>query len=335
MMRRAALLVALVALTGCSQFRSRERMNLAPFAEYTVSLAADIEYGAGHINKAHLRQYRDDPSLVAHRAYWEKIRFVMRGVVAYSVEISTLGSSSLDEQARNERFAVFLDRLIRPTLELQLPQVRHTTADLDRMLAQIRQQERFLDALREAQPFIDELARVADELFDETLDDMSNVFATIDARIAADNAGPVMTWDEILEAQNRIFASMGELRLYQIDQDPAHIERVYANEPDYVGLAADPLHPTTGEIIEMRQGMVEKLRLGIDVKELLAPDLERYYEQQKELDELYNAARIQLKKARIAIIVWARAHRNLAEGVTDPARVDIFNITKKAVSTVL
>ena len=41
------------------------------------------------------------------------------------------------------------------------------------------------------------------------------------------------------------------------------------------------------------------------------------------------------KKARVTIMIWARAHRNLSEGVTDPAKLDIFDLTKKAVDTVL
>ena len=44
---------------------------------------------------------------------------------------------------------------------------------------------------------------------------------------------------------------------------------------------------------------------------------------------------LQLKKARVTVLIGARAHRNLSEGVTDPAKIDIFDVTKKAVDTVL
>ena len=77
------------------------------------------------------------------------------------------------------------------------------------------------------------------------------------------------------------------------------------------------------------------MRTAIEVKELLGRDQERYRNQQEELDNVYSDTVIQLKKARVTIVVWARAHRNLSQGVTDPARIDLFDITKKAMQTVM
>lgn len=335
-MRAIVLLVAVVSFcSGCSNFRPQQRLNLAPFAEYTVQLAADIEYGAATTRFRYLREYRNEPALVAHREYWDRMRELLRGVVAYSVEISTLGASSMSEPDRNVRFADFLDRLIRPVLLLDLPEVRFTMDELDQMLANIRGQEKFLDALREAQPFIDELARLADELFDATEDDMANVFATLDAKIAEDNAGPVQTRAALVEAQERIFTGLVGIREYMLTRDTKVLEQIYEEDPEYRSMAKNPMNPTTAEILTMRQSMLAKLQVGIELKELITPDITRYHEQQQELDDIYGAARLQLKKARITVIVWARAHRNLSEGVTDPARVDIFDLTKKAVSTAL
>lgn len=67
----------------------------------------------------------------------------------------------------------------------------------------------------------------------------------------------------------------------------------------------------------------------------LAPDLETYREQQRELDDLYVGAREQLRKSRITVIVWSRTHRDLARGIVEPAKVNIFDLTKKAIDTAL
>jgi len=42
-----------------------------------------------------------------------------------------------------------------------------------------------------------------------------------------------------------------------------------------------------------------------------------------------------LRKSRITVIVWSRAHRDLARGIVDPARINIFDLTKKAIDTAL
>ena len=338
MWTRLTLTLTLVAfvLTGCSYFKKKERLDLAPFAERTVSLAADIEYGMTKGSKAHyLRKYKSDPIVLEHNETWMQVRRMLRGIVAYSVEISTLGASSLPSAERNERFATFLDRLIRPVLTDPHPAIRFTVQDLDTMLAAILEQKTFLDALREAQPFIDEIARLADLLFDRTQDELDLVADHLRDRIEEDNAGPVTTWDILIEAQNRLFASMMMIREYKIGRDPAVLAALYENEVDYPEWSANPDAPTTDELNQMGNDIADKLKFGVDLKELLRPDLEIYANQQRELDKIYSGAQIQLKKARVTIMIWAKAHRNLAEGVSDAAKIDIFDVTKKAIGTVL
>ncbi len=93
-------------------------------------------------------------------------------------------------------------------------------------------------------------------------------------------------------------------------------------------------------------------RVESEIEGLAIPDLVEHQEQQlrevllAEQDERGSEStigtgddgagmKIQLKKARVTIMIWAKAHRNLAEGVSDAAKIDIFDVTKKAVSTVL
>ena len=336
MRTRLTLFALAFTLTGCSYFQRAEHLDLAPFAERTVSLAADIEYGMTKGGSAHyLREYRTDPVVVAHNEQWNEVRRLLRGVVAYSVEISTLGASKMPSPERNQRFATFLDRLIRPVLEEEPAGVRFSIQDLDDMLAAIKDQVLFLDALREAQPFIDEVARLADLLFDTTQDALTDVADYLYGRIEADNAGPVDTWDRLIKAQDGLFTSIDLTRTYKIGHDPAVLATLYENEIDYPEWAANPAAPTTDELNKMLYDIVGKLKIGLDLKDLLRPDLEHFAAQQQELDRLYVGAQIQLKKARVTIMIWAKAHRNLSEGVTDAAKIDIFDITKKAVRTAL
>ncbi len=67
-----------------------------------------------------------------------------------------------------------------------------------------------------------------------------------------------------------------------------------------------------------------------DVRKQLAPDIELYWKQQAELEQLVASYNKALRQARVAIIAWSRAHQRLASGITDPAEIDIFGIAKKA-----
>jgi hypothetical protein len=165
-------MLVVVFSTGCSNFRSRERLDLAPFAENTISLASDIEYGLTETNRlVHLRELLQDPVVAEHRAEWEKVRVLMKGVVAYSVEVTTLGNSTLKGPERAQALAEFLDPLARPVLDEERAKararIRISTTGMDSILTDIRAQKNLLDALQAAQPVIDEVARISDEIFDE------------------------------------------------------------------------------------------------------------------------------------------------------------------------
>ena len=59
-MHRISLLVLLLFfVTGCSYVRPQQRLDFAPFAEHTISLAMDIEYGLTETTRS-----------VTLRAYW-------------------------------------------------------------------------------------------------------------------------------------------------------------------------------------------------------------------------------------------------------------------------
>ena len=83
MYTRMILAFSAVLLSGCSYFKSSERLDLAPFAERTVSLAADIEYSVITRGNVHyLREYKTDEMVLAHGQKWDQIRTLLRGVAA-------------------------------------------------------------------------------------------------------------------------------------------------------------------------------------------------------------------------------------------------------------
>ena len=62
----------------------------------------------------------------------------------------------------------------------------------------------------------------------------------------------------------------------------------------------------------------------------LKPDLELYWNKQQELQRLLAIYHANLRKARIAFIVWSQAHERLAAGITDPAKIDVLGLAGAA-----
>jgi hypothetical protein len=330
--------VLIVALSGCSTvnrtFKSRKTLDFKPFAEYTISLAADIEYGISQQRIYYLRDFRHDPELDRHEDMWKGVRAILKGVVAYSVEVTTLGSSTLSGTERCDRLAEFLDQLTRPVL-LQYPAVFNPTpADLDTLLMNIRAQKNLLAGLNKAQPLVDELARVADIVFDHVNDSLDEVAGYLVTRIDSANADFVRFYDLTQQLQNNTFQALVYLGEYRRG-DATAVERLFTVDPTLKVFAKSENKLTMDEMQAIEDRLLGKAEKAREFKEQLQPDLEIYRKQQQELADVYNNAKRQLRKARITVIVWSRAHRDLAQGIVEPAKVNIFDLTKKAVDTAL
>lgn len=334
MKRIAVFTVLLAVLSACSYVKSQKRLDFKPFAEYTITLAADIEYGLSKSKVHYLREFHNDPDAVRHQHMWDGVRMILKGVVAYSVEVTTLGNSTLSGPDRCERFATFLDDLVRPVIQKYPLALRFTQADLDSTLANIRAQEELLGALNQAQPLIDELARVSDEVFDRVGDDLDALVDHFVTKIDSMNADFIHYHNLVRAWQSDIFANLVMLGEYRRG-DPTALGRLLENDPQLRELINSDDKLDIDEIQAIEERLLLKARTAREFKEQLAPDLELYRLQQGELADLYNNARRQLAKARITVVVWSRSHRNLAQGIVDPAKVNIFDLTKKAVNTAL
>ena len=335
MRRLVAFACIITLLPGCSYLKQSQRLDLSPFAEYTVTLASDIEYGMTKGSRIHyLMDYRADPMVVEHGQDWDEVRRLLRSVVAYSVEITTLGSSPLPEKQRNKEFAVFLDRLVRPVLHNHPRGIHITEVGLDSIIADVRSQKKFLGALGAAQPLIDEASRIAELIFDDTQDSLDEVAEHLRDRIEEDNANVIHVRKAIMAGQERLVKSITLLGQYRAG-DTAVLPALLQNEPQLRAYLPEDRQPTFDEVQSAEDRLLFMMEKAVDFKEQFAPDMAYYRNQVLELDDIYSNAQLQLKKSRVTVMVWARAHRDLARGISDPARIDIFDITKKAVRTAL
>ena len=329
------LLCLVVVATGCSSFKSHKRMNLAPFAETTISLASDIEFGLTETSRStNLRKYWKDPVLLEHRQEWEKVRVLLKGVVAYSVEITALGNSNLSGPERCEELASFLDPLARPVVLYERVRAHISEERMGEILEDIRAQKKLLDALAAAQPLIDEVARISDNIFDEVQESLDKTTLHVVGRIDAENTQVVKFAELVKRRQYEVFETILLLARYRTGDESA-LPLLWELDPQLKEHAKSDKKLTQEEIFAIEARLIKKSEFAYDIKELIAPDMVLYEAEQQAMADLYTDATHQLKRARVTMIIWARAHRNLASGITDPATIDLFSVTKKAIKTAL
>lgn len=333
MLKAILIVIAVALLAGCSFVSSTQRLDLSPFAANTMALSEDVEYGLTEANRlVNLRDYWHLPELTAHRAEWSRVRRLINGVVAYSIEVTTLGNSTLSGPERCGALADYVDELARPVISKGI--LRITPAGLDSIITDIRSRKDLLDGLNGAQPIIDEVARIARNVFEEVHESLDLTARALMDAIDERNA-KVVEWDKARkEIHYRIFDSFALLGDYRRGDDSA-LEKLFELDSQLREYSASGRSLTGPEIDEIENRLVLKMNLTRDAGEIIAPDLERYHREQVEAADLYAGAAHQLRRARVTIMVWLKAHQALSAGITDPARFNMFDLTKKAVGVAL
>jgi hypothetical protein len=326
----ATLLSFLFAVTtGCSKFSSKKRLHLGPFATDMIALAGDLQYGLGRLQPVHLQGYIHGPELEHFEALASKIRTILRGIIGYSIQVVTLGESELNGPERTEALANYLDGLLRPVLIGPLPPLQITVAELDTILSDVRLREDLLSGLRGSQPVVDEIARVAGELFDQTATTLEEVRAAIEAKVDADYA-EVLKTDRKLRRLQLLAVQDIEFVMQARRGSQAAADSLCAHHPSLRNVLRIGEMPSEESMLEVEQRILFILGSIKDLRGQLSPDVNEYRQARRELGLLNNEYKAGLRQGSVAIIAWARAHDRLASGITDPAEIDVLGIARKA-----
>jgi hypothetical protein len=321
-------------LGGCSAFKSKKRVDMGGVAEDMIAVAGEIQYNLGQRRPVYLRGYHDTPQLVSLEYEAKRARMLVRGVIDYTIRLVTIGDSHRPESEKSSALADYLEDLLPAAIEETDLTLSLTRAQVDTVVANVRAQTTLLDALGAAQPVVDEVSITSRGIFDDTRTAMDAAVTALRQRIE-DRFRDVRTADEKLERQ-QLVAVFGLDYLPQIRRGvPGALDSLLALEPSLPALVAtrDGLDVTEIQLIEDR--MLTILARTRDVRDQLEPDIKLYYEHQRELDELENLWHAEIRKARVAVLAWARAHKLMAQGVTDPAKINVLGIARSAAGRAL
>ena len=338
-MRYAFALCALsimmgLLLTGCSSFKSKKRLDMGRFAEDMIAVAGEIQYSLGQQEPVYLRDYRDTPELLFMEQGAERAKQLIRGVIAYSIQLVTVGDSRKPEHEKAQALAGYLEEVLPPVLDASGPTLAITHAEVDTILANIRSQSKYLDAIGAAQPVIDEIAIASGEIFDELKLRMDAAVDAVRHRIETKYRDSRVADDLLRKRQLYTVYNIAYLPQIRLGV-PDAADSLLAREPSLTSLidVHDGIDSVEAQRIEERMiWLLDNLRA---VRDQLAPDIETYYREQRELDQINAVWSAELRKARVSVVAWARAHKRMAQGVTDPAEIDVLGIARKASGKIL
>lgn len=329
----ACLLFASVT-TGCSSFKSKKRLDMGRFAEDMIAVAGEIQYSLGQRQAIYIRDYRDTPELAPLEFQTKRAKSLVRGVIHYSIQLVTVGDSRKSGPEQASALAGYLENALQGVIGGPESALDLTPAEVDTILSDIRSQEKFLDAINAAQPVVDEVAIASGKIFDDTKAAMDIAVAAVRNRIE-DRFHDVRVADQLLE-QRQIQTVYNIAYLPKIRMGvPGALDSLLVREPSLPALVDTTGGLDASEIQRIEDRLLTILTRIREVRDQLQPDIEMYYKQQNELDMMENLWHAELRKARVSVVAWARAHKRMAQGITDPASIDVLGIARKASGTVL
>lgn len=322
-------------LAGCSLIRPSKSLDVKPFAESTINLVAEVNYGLESQDAVYLRRYAHGEQVAAYRARWDYYRPILRGVGIYSLGLVSLSRSNVSGKEQAGHVADLLERIFQDALRSGNRRLALTNEQLDTIFADIREQKSLLGALGAAQPIVDEVARFSGEYLDEIKDAQDELQAWLSEQVDADYATLLAFEERAKSGQRRHLRNLARLSDERQLGVEGGLDELFRTDVELKGLVDDPSAVRPEELQLLENRLVERLALIQEIKEQFAFDLETYYQTTRELDQLVKGANDNLRRTRLTIFVWAGAHRQLAAGITNPAKVDLMGVAKKALDAAL
>ena len=310
---------------SCATFQSKQRLDLSPFANSMITVASDIQYSLFQHRLVSVRKLATGPEVQKFGTYVEKLRRVIRGIIAYSIEIVTVSESNKSGKEKAEALANYLESLRQPISESPVQEFHFTVEQLDTIVMNVRSQKNFLDALGAAQPLIDEVARANGELTEESKTQLDFAYQEINKDWNQEYSGAIWATNIIKKHQLNILTALYHGSQY-VRGNQSSLDSFYVYDPLSTKIYSEGHQLDAEDILEVEKRLYYNLGVIQDMKGLFQQDMIDYEEGLLELDEVKRAYNDALRKARMAILMWSRAHLQLSRGVTEPAEIDIMQL---------
>ena len=324
----AVLGILIVSLSGCattggtsssstsSKWHATKKVNLAPFADQTIAMISEADFGLTEDESVLVRKYwdRSSPEFKELNTHYEDIGATLDRIMNYSTGIVTLSESKRPLSEKISLYADYVDKMARPRIE----KLDITPAEFNEALEHIRKQQNLLDALNAAQPLINTAVRNAMAKLRKIDNVLLNASISIEQAIEADFVYELSFEKEIKIRKVAVLQAL-EAIFDHLAGDAEALKR----------LANNPMNKSKNKILgkpvsdddlrAIEQYLIDRLVIIQKVEDRLAHDIQKYEATHRELDRLYIAALKNMSKVKLMLIVWSRAHQKMSAGVEDPA----------------
>lgn len=314
-----------MAITGCSKFLKTESENLTPFANQTISLISNLDYGLSDNDILYLRKIEDyidsEKSFDRFDALEHQAERQLKALVTYSIQMVTISEQELSENQKSNELADILIVLSDLTREDEvIVDENRDTERIKKIMAQVRASEDYLESLRILLPAINDFTAHAIKVLDELELEKRKVVSDIDEAIDKKYGKAIEFEQELRSLRNKYYDSILALSRYADTRDAKYIEQ--ASKPGVLPVV-DALKGkktlSNKELLALHKILTDRMAMVNENYKQLKPDYDEYFSSHSELKKLLDSKNAGIKEARLTFIVWSRAYQKMALGKTNPA----------------
>jgi hypothetical protein len=318
------------------KFKGTREANVGLFADQTIAMLSSAEFGLDRQSTIYIRKFFDENGTEEKRflELVNDVKTVLGGIIRYSITIVTIAETEETEIDRIEAYV----KNMKSVQQVAEKGLKLEPGHYDEILEQVGQQDKFIDALKQAQPIINAVGRYTQTLADEIYEAAEVLEQKLDNRIDEEYAEVI----RYQRSQNRekylVLRGLSDLDdAYQNDES-AFIRLIQSGAIRNKKLIPQGM-PNEEELSQLAQHLLNRLEVMHKIWQKIEPDWQLYHRTHRELDESHIKLLEDTNRLRIIMIVWLRAHQRMAAGIKNAAEwfnvedapTELFKLGSKAV----
>jgi hypothetical protein len=295
------------------------RANVGPFAKETINALVVEQNDFRGSELIYLRDMVDEdtPEIVRLRYLLRQVAEFRRQLVLYSLELVRVTDMNSTEE---DQVAALADAISGQLRQDYITILNVDGAEFDAMVAEVRAQEKFLEAVKAVEPIIkiaaDHHSSILDEIEDVALPATRDY---VDRRITDEFGVFLEHLDYMAQRKDQLLIGLRLIREARLGNAEAIPKLRQAN----IILAESALPPANANEKDLdlaEEYLIKNLEKQSEVSKLLAQDRADYLAARAELEREVSEIATGVRGSRIRVNAWLRAHDALASGVKDPGK---------------
>lgn len=299
-------ILVLSILSGCASWEGKfSRTTVADigiFADQTLAALTDPEIGLQVGKSVYIRDYivESEPEEQQFAQATKDLELRLLRLIKYSLGLVDIAENSKSEAEKIERYAEFLQAMQIKAEE----NAGYEAGHYDNIIENIRSQEKFHEALQQAQPIINASGRGYQTLLDGIDESMKRLEAKVDRKIDERFATVIRYQKALEEEKYAILIALGQLyKTYKGDPDAFQLLRDSNVVRKKALMPKDD--PTEDDLSAIAEHLIKRLEITHKIWQEIEPDWELYRATHRELDSLEAEIKNRLNRTRATIIIWA------------------------------